>query len=248
MKVMSHQQDTPPFFTQLEHDFWLYLAEIERYRPQVYEQISEQSERTVFLKVHDACIRNADGHPVISKAATKGAIYLIRNPLDVALSFAHHSHRPIENVVSDMGDQHNRLGHQPDRAHGQIAQPILAWSQHVLSWVDEPDLDIHVVRYEDFLSDTTGVFSEVLRIAELEETPDRIAKAVDFSQFEVVQQQERENDFRERLPGQGALFCKGERGSWREQLADILRVKLVGDHGEVMRRFGYLSEAGEPIC
>ena len=73
--------------------------EIERYRPLVYEQMSEQATEQLFLKVHDAFTYTRYGYPLISKAATAGVIYLLRNPLDVAVSFAHHSATTVEPIL-----------------------------------------------------------------------------------------------------------------------------------------------------
>ena len=42
-----------------------------------------------FCKVHDAYTFLADGQPLFPPQATAGAIYLIRNPLDVCVSYAH---------------------------------------------------------------------------------------------------------------------------------------------------------------
>ena len=48
--------------------------EIERWRPAVYEHLVRESGDTpFFMKTHDAFTRNAQGEPVISKAATRGA-------------------------------------------------------------------------------------------------------------------------------------------------------------------------------
>ena len=68
----------------------LTLRQIEHYRPCVYEQLAAESEQPLFLKIHDAYTYNADGRPIFPPRATSGVIYLIRNPLDVALSYAHH--------------------------------------------------------------------------------------------------------------------------------------------------------------
>jgi hypothetical protein len=46
--------------------------EIERYRPFVYEQMSEQASEPLFLKVHDAFTFTRFGYPLISKTATAG--------------------------------------------------------------------------------------------------------------------------------------------------------------------------------
>ncbi len=218
--------------------------EIERYRPFVYEQMSEQAREPLFLKVHDAFTYTRYGYPLISKAATAGVIYLLRNPLDVAVSFAHHSASPVERMVTKMGEADFSFVDNPHRLHNQLRQRLLTWSGHITSWVDEPGLRVLVVRYEDLQADTAAVFQSVLHFCGLEEDPGRIEKAVRFSAFGEAQKQEAEHGFGEKMPGAASFFRKGQVGSWREALPRELAQKLVADHAPVIRRFGYLDEKG----
>jgi hypothetical protein len=47
------------------------------------------------------------------------------------------------------------------------------------------------------------------------------------------------------MPLAKSFFRKGEIGSWRDVLTEEQISRIISDHGEVMRRFGYLTEAGE---
>jgi len=221
--------------------------EIERYRPFVYEQMSEQAKEPLYLKVHDAYTYTPYGYPLISKAATAGVIYILRNPLDVAVSFAHHGGSGVEHIVHKMGEADFAFVSNPRSLHTQLRQRLLTWSGHVTSWVDEPDLRVQVVRYEDLKADTAAAFCGVLRFCGLDEDPVRVEKAVRFSTFEQAQKQESEHGFGERMPESAAFFRKGQVGNWREELTPELVQKLISDHAAVMRRFGYLDENGELI-
>ena len=99
--------------------------EIERYRPFVYEQMSAQATEPLFLKVHDAFTYTRYGYPLISKTATAGVIYLLRNPLDVAVSFAHHSASTVERTVRKMGEPDFAFVDNPQRLHNQLRQRLL---------------------------------------------------------------------------------------------------------------------------
>ena len=82
--------------------------EIDSLRPGVYEQVVADAEKLpIFAKTHDACTNLADGEPMLSRKATAGAIYLIRNPLDVAVSFAYHSgHENFSQMPQVLADGH----------------------------------------------------------------------------------------------------------------------------------------------
>lgn len=220
--------------------------EIERYRPLVYEQMSERATAPLFLKVHDAYTRTRYGHPLISKAATAGVIYLLRNPLDVAVSFAHHSATTVERMVRRMADPEFAFVDNPQRLHGQLRQRLLTWGGHVTSWVDESGLRLHLVRYEDLQADPIAAFTGVVRFCGLDDDAARIARAVEFSRFERLQRQEAEHGFTEGAPGATAFFRRGLSGSWREALPPELAARLVSDHRAEMKRFGYLNADGDP--
>lgn len=93
--------------------------EIDRYRPQVYEHLAAHSERSLYLKVHDAFTTNAQGMPILSKRATAGAVYLIRNPLDVAVSYAHYRNDSAATTVALMCRDDHALASKPGRLYNQ---------------------------------------------------------------------------------------------------------------------------------
>jgi aryl sulfotransferase len=221
--------------------------EIERYRPFVYEQISAQATEPLFLKVHDAFTYTRYGYPLISKTATAGVIYLVRNPLDVAVSLAHHSATTVERIVRKMADPDFAFVQSPHRLHTQLRQRLLTWGGHVASWVNEPGLRLHLVRYEDLRADPIAVFTGVVRFCGLDDEAGRIARAVDFSRFERLQQQEAAHGFVEKMPQAASFFRKGASGSWREAMAPELAAKLIADQREAMQRLGYLGPGDEPV-
>ena len=64
--------------------------ELDALRPRVYEW-SAQGEAYGYHKAHDAWTYLRNGEPLLSAKATRGVLYLVRNPLDVAISYANHN-------------------------------------------------------------------------------------------------------------------------------------------------------------
>ena len=135
--------------------------QIEHYRPWVYERLAADSVDGLFLKIHDAYTYNADARPIFSNQATAGAIYLIRNPLDVAVSYAHHRDELVDKTIRAMSRNDAMLAGS-DKPGGQLPQQLLSWSGHVCSWVDEPGLNVHVVRYEDMARQPVEAFTGIV--------------------------------------------------------------------------------------
>ena len=218
--------------------------QIEHYRPLVYERMAAETSEPLFLKVHDAFEYNDEGQPIFSKKATAGAIYLIRNPLDVAVSYAHHQDEPIDEMIRLMNKNNAQMAGS-NKPGGQLPQKLGSWSNHVGSWVDEPDLKIHIVRYEDMIDETLEIFSDVLRFVGLNVDLNRVEKAVEFSSFERLRTQETAHGFKEKQPTAKSFFRQGRAGSWREILTEAQISQLITDHQIMMCRFGYLTESGE---
>lgn len=220
--------------------------EIEALRPRVYRW-SLQYEGVGYHKIHDAFTLTSEGRPLVDDLATLGAVYILRNPLDVAPSLANHSGLELGKAVEALGDPDRALARSDGKLSSQLRQFLGTWSYHVGSWVDAPGFGVLTIRYEDMLTDPHRVFGEALAFLGLDSAPERLARAIEFSRFERLAQQERKQGFRERPARAQRFFREGRAGSWRDSLTDAQVARIVADHGPMMRRFGYLDAAGNPV-
>ena len=218
--------------------------ELAWYRPEAYRILARRSRETLYLKVHDAYTRSADGEPLIPADVTRGAVYLVRNPLDVAPSLAHHHATTLERTIELMGSDEGALVSGRTRLYPQLKQRMLTWSRHVLSWIGQTAIPVHLMRYEDMLRQPVETFSAALRFLGLPDSADRVRMAVGFSSFHHLRGQEQAHGFNEKPPKAQSFFRLGRAGSWRESLTEAQIEKIIADHGAVMRRLGYLTEDG----
>jgi aryl sulfotransferase len=220
--------------------------EIERLRPAVYEHWAVLSEEPLFFKIHDAYTYPAGGYPLVPPQATRGAIYLIRNPLDVAVSFADHANQDLETIIDCMADEEFALSSRASGLREQLRQRLLSWSGHVLSWVQAP-IRVMVLRYEDMILKPLDTFTQAAQFAGLPDAPERVLKALGWSDFKELQRQEQDHGFNERPPHAQSFFRAGGYGGWRRELRPGQVARLVQNHQEVMKRFGYLTEDGNLV-
>ena len=217
----------------------LTLAEIHRFRPDIYARFSAEANATTVLKVHDAfCGR--DGQPRFTVTPEMCVIYLIRNPLDVAVSLAHHAGATLDTTIEKMADGFS-LARSAGGVKEQIEQELLGWSDHVRSWVDAVGVGVHVVRYEDLSRCPLDTAREVVRAAGCDLDEARLARAVRFSSFEELRQQEAAHGFRERPATASVFFRSGAVGGWRQALSPEQVERVTETHRDVMARFGYLD-------
>lgn len=219
--------------------------EIDFYLPKVHTLRSSLLQQKQFVKSHDAYTFNRVGKPVIPDEATFKAIYLLRNPLDVCVSFAHHSgHSNYDQMLASMANPKNKLAKSKKAQNNQLHQNMGTWSEHVKSWQNGmPDKTL-MIRYEDMKHNSVETFSKIVAFAELEHTTAEIEQALEFSSISRLQEQEKEKGFRERMGQAKQFFRKGKTGSWREELTEEQAQKIIEDHREVMEEFGYLDKDG----
>lgn len=208
--------------------------EIAALRQQVQQKIADTFEGLIFLKTHNALV-NDRGHAVFNFTVTSGAVYIVRNPLDVAISLAHHGGMSIDAAIAVMAAEDSE-----SRVDDKLVHEIWSsWSRHVGSWTRKPHRAIHIVRYEDMLADPLSSFTALARHLQLAATPDQIALAVERSSFEELQDEEERSGFAERPKEAQRFFREGRIGQWREVLTQQQIDRIVADHREQMARFDY---------
>lgn len=220
-------------------------SEIDALWPYMVSAIAAEAEETLFLKLHDAYRRDAGGRPLLGDGHGRTAIYVLRDPRDVAVSLSHHNGCTLDRAISTMNSREDSIGWNPRRGTNLIPPAQLDWSGNVESWVDQRDMPVHVVRYEDMLTDTAAALRGIVEFLGLEFADDRVEHAVRCAEFGKLQQVESEAGFRER-PALGGgkpaspFFRSGRAGTWRDVLTVEQEAAILNAHRRVMDRFGYL--------
>lgn len=215
--------------------------EIDALRPEVHRsKAAAHDERTELVKCHDAYTQTAYGEPLLGgRRAARGALMLVRDPRDIAPSLAAHLDQTLDQAIDFMADARAGLGGVSVRGSRQLRQRLLSWSAHVTSWLDQADLPVQLIRYEDLQSDTAGMLRIGLRFAGIPTTARRVRGAVSQCDIKQLRQQELAQGF---IEGQGIgrpFFRSGTIGHWRDLLTPDQVGRLEAAHGTVMRRLGY---------
>lgn len=213
----------------LSHEEW------GRLRPLTHHLFTGASADTVFVKTHMR-LGEAFGAPLITMECTAGAIYIVRDPRDVAISAAAHFGTDVDGVIALM---ENPVAGTPED-DVNAPQYYGTWSAHVESWTAHKHRALIAVRYEDMLEKPLPTFTKVTRFLGLPAGRARIEKAIRFSSFDVLKAQEQRTGFVERSRRADAFFRAGRAGQWREQLTPQQVTRIETAQAAVMRRFGYL--------
>ena len=172
---------------------------------------------------------------------TAGVIYIVRNPLDVAVSAASHWGVAVAQAVENLCNPDFALARSLHGLDDQLPQRLLSWGDHVRSWVELSGLPVHLVRYEDLQQAPEETFGGVVRFAGRPLQAVRITKAVAVSAFEQLHQQEVTQGFRERPLGAERFFRAGKAHGWSAVLTQEQVACVITTQGAVLQRLGYLD-------
>jgi aryl sulfotransferase len=216
--------------------------EIDAVRPDLHRALaSAWMEPLLLRKVHDCYWKNAAGEAVFPADVSRGVVYIARDPRDVAVSYSHHNVSDVAKTVHNLCESGFTIAKSIKAMKFQFSQPLGSWSEHVTSWLDQTEIPVLLVRYEDMLEDSCR---ELVRVAEFLGLPqasnaEACAQAALASSFENLRAQEEEKGFREKPTKAKRFFRSGRAGEGLEVLSPDLLDRIESANGAVMQRLGY---------
>lgn len=193
----------------------------------------------LFLKTHDARLLLPGGDWTVPPDITRGAIYLIRDPRDVAPSLARHLGYDLDRAIDFMA-RPARMAQTRRALPPQLPQLWSDWSGNVESWLTAAPFPAFVVRYEQLRAAPEETLAEILGALGLSQPRQVVRDAVAATALDKLRAQEAAAGFSEahRSP---SFFGAGRVGGWKELLNAEQAARIEADHGAMMRRLGYLT-------
>lgn len=209
------------------------------YRASLHHALAQEATGPLFLKTHDCFARSASGQCLFPAEASGGAIYIVRDPIDIVPSLAHHEGRDLAWTCARISDPTATLNSWPDTAATLLPEWMNSWSGHVASWMGQSELPVCLVRYEDLHRKPHETLASVLGFAGLACSTEHVYRAVEACAIDRLQEQERNNRFREAAVSTRHFFRHGIVGDGRATIDARTVEQLCHDHGEWMARMGY---------
>ncbi|MGN6313921.1 MAG: sulfotransferase domain-containing protein [Rhodanobacteraceae bacterium] len=217
--------------TQLDAD------ELAALRTQVHALIAQRAQGTRLVKTHNLC-GSFNGHALFNWQVSAGAIYVVRNPLDVAVSMTHHFGLSADEAIDRLGD--DRVASANDELF--VSHIMGSWSTHVSGWADMAQRapgKVLLLRYEDLLEKPAKNFGKAAKLIGVQDKA-RIERAVKHASFGTLSTLEKREGFVEAVDEKTWFFHKGRANQWRDVLSRDQIARVVHDHREQMARFKYL--------
>jgi sulfotransferase family protein len=208
--------------------------------PKVQEAYVRSRPDSVFVKTHNFLGKVLDV-PLITPGLTAGAVYIVRNPLDVVISLSDHYGLSLDEGIGMLND--------PDaysaETNRKVQDYLGSWSDHVKSWERMEKSMCHTMRYEDMLFKPEKAFGGLAKFLGLSPPKQRLRRAIKFSSFGALQKQEKERGFNERSDKTKKFFRVGKAGQWKTVLNSEQIDRVVAAHSDMMAAYGYLPKRRE---
>ena len=228
-----------PLLKELNIDYSNFANIIKNWIPM--QSFINLNNRTNFCKTHNAmCTIN--NYPFTNKENTLGAIYIVRDPRDVVLSYANHLQLSHEETVERMFDSKN--GEFQPGEKGEYNSTLTgSWSDNYNSWKSYKSSKILIIKYENLIDNSFIYFSKIIKylseISEVEYDEKKINQSIEKTAFDKLRSLEEKEGFEEKGLGK-YFFRSGKKGSWRSQLDVNLSRKIRSRFKKEMDELNYI--------
>lgn len=202
-------------------------------KPAAMMRMLEDANGNMLVKTHD-CNVDISGIAQIPHDLTRAAIYIVRDPRDIALSFKNHYKTKTMSAAVDKLLDDKMVTRFPNKGLYVLQ---LSWQTHIRSWMRNLPYPIYTLRYEDLMEKPFDILSEIVHFLKLDYDANVVLKSIDACQFEKFQQQEKKEGFRESV-GQ-TFFYRGKARKWKQNLDEKLQNRIVKSCKNEMKALGY---------
>jgi hypothetical protein len=216
-------------------DFDEHQLEIERRK--VLDFYLKTKPSPYLLKIHDKyMLSSSDDLPISHTNRPTAAIYIVRNPFNLTISFARYLGVSIDEII----DQYVCKSGATIFMNHRFPRQIGTWQEHLMSWKEQTEIPVIFVRYEDLKMNPYQNFKKILSFLALDFTENKIREAIKKSDFNTLKQMESMGGFRERLLADVPFFHSAEIDKGTKELNYTQKQKIKDQNQDAMKIFGYL--------
>ena len=197
--------------------------------------------QTNYLKTHNAmCTINS--HKFTNIQNTLGAIYIVRDPRDVLISYSSYMEKSMDETLKFMLNKETyEVGEFKKKIYNKTL--LGSWSDHYNSWKNYKSREIIIIKYEDMVNSPSSTFLKVLtylsKIIKIDVDHTKMDKAIEETSFKNLKSLEINEGFKTN-PSKNEFFRKGVVGDWKEKLNKEQVEKIEKAFEAEMIELGYL--------
>ncbi len=214
----------------------------------VQQEINKRDSNTIrLLKTHSA-LNDINGYKFTDLKNTLGAIYIVRDPRKVVLSYANHSEISLEESLNRLTDMRT-IGGIND-AQNQSVTHVGSWASNYNSWKEFKKVDRYLlIKYEDLIFKPEEIFISILEFiykisnAKLVLNKKKLKNVLETTTFEYLQNLEQKKNFPEAIKskdGKNITFFKYGNKNTGKNLPYRINETLENIFQQEMKELKYL--------
>ena len=214
----------------------------------VQKEINKRDGNSIrFLKTH-AALNDINGYRFTDLKNTLGAIYIVRDPRKIILSYANHSQITLSESLKRLIELRT-IGGLNDNQNQSVTH-VGSWSTNYHSWKEFNKVGKYLlIKYEDLISKPEDNLKLILKFiskitnTKLEVDKKKLKNVLSTTSFEYLQKLEKENNFPEAIKtkdGKYATFFKYGKKNTGKNLPEEITKALEDNLSLEMKELGYL--------
>ena len=208
--------------------------------------INQNKKSFQFWKTHSSFVK-MDGYSFTDLNNTLGVIYIVRDPRDVVISYAHHNNQTIEQTLK-MINQNYILGAE---IKDSIPVYLGSWSYNYNSWKVFKNINKYLlIKYEELILNDEKYFEKILLFIknmskmDFDISEKKIKKVLEEIKFEKLKKLEKEKGFHESKKDDKGntinFFRSGKTKQWKNNL-DLKTKNMIEEVCQKeMKELGYI--------
>lgn len=206
--------------------------------PDFTAELARETRGFGYHKTHMNFRFSPSGKPIFHDRGGTVAVYIARDPRQVAISHAHFFGTNLDESIGMMNDPKRRVA----MGDPEMTENVGRWTDHVTGWISQNHIPTHVVQYEMLKADPIRTVTEMLEFVGVDVSPEMIEAAIANTRFDRLQRLEREEGFNQRSVAADRFFRNGTSDEWRNVLTNEQRRRIERDQEPGMRQLGYLTD------
>tara|TARA_B100000902_G_scaffold295006_1_gene281775 strand:+ start:1809 stop:2657 length:849 start_codon:yes stop_codon:yes gene_type:complete len=225
------------------------VTDTTRFWIKAQDRINEDK-KIKFKKTHN-CLSSINGYEFTNKKNTIACIYVIRDPRNLITSLKHHYELNYEEALKFMTNEKKFIFDFHKQNDYSDFQFISSWENNFLSWKNQNNFPIKIIKYEDLIRDTFHIFEDLIKfinkILKINKEVDKnkLKKSINSTSFEELKKYEKNFGFSEAVNSKDnqktiPFFYLGPDNNWRKILDEEFQKRLNITFSKSLKFFSYV--------